>query len=189
MGNLLAMEVKEKFHKNEMVTPVQIPVKFQGDSWVNAAEKWGMFIVCLEILSDYEGICLHLAWLHASASWLAAVICAVSSVCVGFNLPAFGRQDKGFTLTWLKTLASIKKAHLYNSGDKLSYEYIQNLILQTWVKSSLQGCLNNNFAWGRHAVVALSEPLLELKGKWGALPGPCCRLASRSPRGCSWQAG
>lgn len=152
VGNLLAMEVKEKFHKNEMVTPVQIPVKFQGDSWVNAAEKWGMFIVCLEILSDYEGICLHLAWLHASASWLAAVICAVSSVCVGFNLPAFGRQDKGFTLTWLKTLASIKKAHLYNSGDKLSYEYIQNLILQTCSCSTFRAITGvkrkmRSFAW------------------------------------------
>lgn len=59
--------------------------------------------------------------------------CVVSTVYVGFNLPAFGRQDKGFTLTWLKTLTSIRKAHLYNFGDKLLYEYIQNLILQSQI--------------------------------------------------------
>lgn len=136
VGNLLAMEVKERFLENEMVTPVQIPI-FQGDTWVKAAGKWSMLIVCLEVLNVYERICLHLEWLDALASWLAAVICAVSSVYVGFNLPTFGRQDKGFTLTWLKTLTSIRKAHLYNFGDKLLYEYIQNLILQRWVKSSL----------------------------------------------------
>lgn len=74
-------------------------------------------------------------------------------------------------LTWLKTLASIKKAHLYNFYDKSYYEYIQNLILQRWVKWSLQECLNINFSWGRHAVVVHSELLLELKREWGALPG------------------
>lgn len=74
------MEVKGRFFENEMVTLVQIPAKFQRDTWVKAAGKWSTFIVCREVLNDYEKACLHLEWFDALASWLAAVICAVSSV-------------------------------------------------------------------------------------------------------------
>lgn len=82
----------------------------------------------------------------------------------GFNLPAFARQDKGFALTWLKTLASTEKVPLCDFCANSSYEYIQNLILQRWVELQLQERLNKNFAWGRRGVVALSELFLQLKG-------------------------
>lgn len=74
------MEVKGRFFENEIVTLVQMPAKFQGCTWVKAAGKWSTFIVCLEVLDDYEGVCLHLQWFDALASWLAAVIRAVFSV-------------------------------------------------------------------------------------------------------------
>lgn len=82
VGNLLAMEVNGRFFEKEMVTLIQMPVKFQGYTWVKAAGTCGTFIICFEVLNESEGVCLHLQWFGASASWLAGVICAVK--CLGW---------------------------------------------------------------------------------------------------------
>lgn len=51
-GRSLAMEVNGRFFEKEVVTLIQMPVTFQGYTWVKAAGTWAMFIICFEVLNE-----------------------------------------------------------------------------------------------------------------------------------------
>lgn len=54
---MLAMQMKGRFVENDVVTLVRVPAEFQGGIWAKAAGKGSMFVVCLEVLSEYQRGC------------------------------------------------------------------------------------------------------------------------------------
>lgn len=54
---MLAMQMKGRFVENDVVTLVCVPAEFQGGIWAKAVGKGSVFIVCLEVLSEYQRGC------------------------------------------------------------------------------------------------------------------------------------